>query len=711
MANLELRLLGGYEGTFASGDALEIPTRKSWALLSFLVLQPGRELSRERLAGLLWSGRDDDQARASLRQSLYEIRTALGRELADALEASREGVALHAGRIGVDVLRFERLLKHDDIPNLEAAISLYGGALLERMEVDEPDFDTWLTGERAGLHDLFCRGLERLASERLDRTESAAAIETARRLIRLDPLRETAHRLLMRGLAAEGRRSEALKHFALLERELDAELGVGPDAESCRLHDELLKNVDISIIVQRKTSLSASHKPNSSEPGSPAGRRLTIAAVAGILIATLSATLWGFYSAHREDGPAIAVDSTVSVPASDGPTIAVLPFANLSDDPRQEYLAQGLTEDLISAFSRSSQLLVIARTSVVAYKDKPVKVQTVGQDLGVRYVLEGSIQKMGDDLRITTQLVDAESGHDLWSERFDQKSIHIFALQDEIVRRVLIELQVKLTDGEHARVASRGTTSLNAWLLRLQAISELYKFTPESTLRTRELLQEAHRLDPGWSRPLAGIAWSYWWQAKNGWTDDRDEWIRKGIAFAKKAIELDPNDTLGYMELGNLVQLKGEHERAISLREKAVGIAPNDFQANWGLGGVLLRAGEADRGVRVLQHAERLCPRPPASLVLTLSQAQLIAGHYEDAIETAERARAMAPRRELPYIQLAAAYSALGRSRDARGAAANLLERNPTFSVAHWKTTLSDYRDQVVVDKLASLLTSSGLPE
>lgn len=716
MATLDLRLFGGCEGTFAPGDVLRIPTRKSWALLSYLALHPGRAVSREQLAGLLWSERDSEQARASLRQSIYEIRSALGGELADALDANREVVTIHVDSIGVDVLRFESLLQTHIVQDLEIATSLYTGAFLERMETNEPDFDAWLAGERARLHDLACRGLERLASTQLDNATPAAAIETSRRLIRLDPLRETAHRLLMRGLTADGRRSEAVRQFAVLEGELAAELGVTPDPESIRLRDELFSDCPENSFAHREIAQSSSNdshspKPIRSRPFRLARHPITLSVALGILIVTAIAGLWIGYFNTPEDGPNLAADSPESVPAPDRPTIAVLPFANISDDPQQEYLTQGLTEDLITAFSKSSQLLVIARTSVATYKDNPTKVQTIGKDLGVRYVLEGSVQKMDDSLRITTQLIDAESGHHLWSERFTRKENDIFALQDDIVRRVMIELQVQLTDGEHARIASRGTTNLDAWLLRLQAVAELYKFTRESTLRTRDLLQQAHRLDPEWSRPLAGIAWSYWWEAKNGWTDDREEWIRKGVALAQRAIELDPHDTIGYMQLGNLVQLNGEHERAIALREKAVEIAPNDFQANWGLGAVLARAGEAERGVQVLRHAERLCPRPPASLVWTLSQAQLIAGHYEDAVETANRARAMAPHREPPYIQLAAANAALGRVEDAQRAAADLLRVTPNFSVSHWKTTQKGYRNQAIIDDIGRLLTRSGLPE
>jgi adenylate cyclase len=320
------------------------------------------------------------------------------------------------------------------------------------------------------------------------------------------------------------------------------------------------------------------------------------------------------------------------------------------------------------------------------------------------------VQKSENNLRITAQLIDANSGYHLWSERFDRKFAQLFALQDDIVLSVLVELQVKLIDGEHSRIASRGTRNLDAWLLRVQAMGEIFKFTRESTRRAREMMEMTLKLDPNWARPLAGIAWSYWWEAKKGWAEDREEWIRRGIAFAERAIEKDPEDTLGYMQLGNLAQLQGDHDRAIALREVALKIAPNDFQVNWGLGAVLYRAGEPERAVEILKYAEKLNPRHPASLLLTLSRAQLVAGHYEDAIETAKRVRARKPDRKSSHVHLATAYSALGRMEQARAAAAEVLRIAPDWTVTAWEVSNSEYKDSAVVERMASLLRKAGLP-
>ena len=495
---------------------------------------------------------------------------------------------------------------------------------------------------------------------------------------------------------------------------------------SGRVLDQVEKNVDVGFAYLGSQSVKNIEKPVNAykvlmgpddagkivgtperPPRQAAWRRYALgaAALAGVVVVG-GVGLW--YHGAKPDLVPAAV-AKMDYPLPDKPSVAVLPFENFSGEERDGFIARGLTEDIINALSNVPELFVISRTSSFAFEDKPFTVGEIAEALGVRYIVEGSIQRSGDGVRINTQLVDAVEGNHLWADKFDGETEDLFVLQDEIVRHITIELQIKLTFGDIARVAARGTNNLDAWLLRVQAATEVYKFTRESTARARELSEMAYQLDPYWARPVATIAWSYWFEARQGWTDDREAWIRKGIEFAEKAIEMDANEPLGYMQLANLVQLQGEHDRAVALREKAVELAPNDMAANWGLGTVLYRAGEAERGVEVLKRAERVAPRHPVSLLWGLQEGQFLAGQFEESIETGKRAVARNPNRDHPHVLLVAAYGASGRLEEAQAGATKVLELNPKFTVGRFILS-RNYKNQEDASKLRDLLVKAGLP-
>ena len=709
MVDLTLQLLGSYRGRIGAGQELRLPTKRAWALLSYLALHPDQAISREKLAALFWGERFEEQARSSLRQTLYELRSALGADLAGRLTATRSTVCLSSDSIAVDALQLERLAASKAFDDLALAAELYSGDLLDSLEIGGSDFSAWLEGERTRFRNLVSQCLERLAASHLQRGEPEQALDNARRLIAINPLHEPSHRLVMQALAQSGRRSEALKHYQDLELLLKMELAVAPDGETQALRAEIAAQVDLSVLhttakVEQPQGMVA---PIQITVKRPIHQWLGVGSAVLLLIIGIGVYAWQPWASSVQP----ALIERMTYPLSDRPSLAVMPFDHYSGNEQDGFIAKGFTEDLITALSQLPQLFVTSRTAARALKAQSPTPSQIAEQLSVRYIIEGSIQRSGEQLRITAQLIDAIRGRYLWADNFDATAQDLFTLQDDIVRQILIELDVKLTSGDHARVASRGTRNLDAWLLRQQAMAELYKFTRESTIRTRKLLQAAHEMDPDWARPLAGIAWSYWWEARQGWTDDREAWIRKGMVLAEQAIAKDSQDTIGYMQLGNLYQLAGDHRRAIELREQAVAIAPNDFQANWGLGAVLFRAGQAERAVEIFKHAQRVSPRHPVSFSWVFAQAQLLAGHYEDAIETASYVVDRAPKHELSHLQLAAAYSGLGRRAEAKTAAQALLRIDPGFNVTDYIAGLSDYQDQSMLARLADLLRQAGLPE
>ena len=275
----------------------------------------------------------------------------------------------------------------------------------------------------------------------------------------------------------------------------------------------------------------------------------------------------------------------------DKPSIAVLPFMNMSDDPKQEYFSDGITEEIITALSKVPNLFVIARNSTFTYKGKPVKVKQVSEELGVRYVLEGSVQKSGDRVRITAQLIDALSSHHLWAERYDRDLKDIFALQDEITMKVITALQVELTAGEMAGMMAKGAKNLDAFIKYMQALQFFDKVTKEGNAQAKKILEEAIALDPEYPRLYMGLALTHYMDVWYGTTESPDQSLARAFELAQKAISLDDSNAAAYSVLGQIYMMKKQYDKAIAECERAVSLDPNSADNFLRLGTVLNYAG------------------------------------------------------------------------------------------------------------------------
>ena len=436
--------------------------------------------------------------------------------------------------------------------------------------------------------------------------------------------------------------------------------------------------------------------------------RRVLVTVVVVLIALGGGLVW-WQQWKPEFAPASVEE--MAYPLPDEPSIAVLPFDNYSDDPKLDYFADGLTEDLTSALSKAHGLFVISRNSSATYKGKPVNVKRVSEELGVRYVLEGSVQKAGGELRISAQLIDALSGHHLWAARFDRPAGNIFALQDEIARLVFVELQVQLTEGDHARVAARGTTDLEAWLLRVEAYVEFIKFKREDNLRARELYEAAGEADQNWGRPLAGIAFTHWMDARKGWSASREESIRLGMESAERAVAMDPNEPLGYMALGNLHMLIGDHTRGIELRRKAIELAPNNFVALAGLAMRLKQLGYEQEAIELFERAIRLSPKHPWWVPHGYGLALHLVGRKKEAAEWLQKANSINSKHVSIHVRLAAVYVDLDQMDEARAAAKDVLRLDPKFSISSYQKKGYSFQDSDLNDWYEGLLMQAGFPE
>jgi adenylate cyclase len=435
------------------------------------------------------------------------------------------------------------------------------------------------------------------------------------------------------------------------------------------------------------------------------GLRVALAAVIVLLLIVGGLLIW------RTAFPPVQVASVekMAFPLPDKPSIAVLPFTNMSDDPKQEYFIDGLTDQIISGLSKVPNLFVIARQSTFTYKGKPVKVQRVAEDLGVKYVLEGSVQRTADRIRITAQLIDATTGHHLWSERYDRDPEDIFAIQDDITMEIMKAMRVKLTRGEQARLwVKHETTNLAAYEKSQEARAYILRYTKEDNAQVRQLYEEAIALDPGYASAYAFLGWSHFFDARFGWSKSRAESAKMAFESAQKALEMD--DTLDYAHslLSAVYLIKRQHEKAVAEAERAVALNPNGALVYNTLAGVVGCSGRWEESIIYGKKSIRHDPFPPLTSFHWLGRAYFMTGQYNEAILTFKKLLDVNPNYLPAHAFLAASYSSLGREAEATAAVKEVLRVNPEFSLESYAKTLP-YKNKADVERYIGTLRKAGL--
>ncbi len=409
--------------------------------------------------------------------------------------------------------------------------------------------------------------------------------------------------------------------------------------------------------------------------------------------------------------PQSSIRNPEALPLPDKPSVVVLPFVNMSEDPKQEYFSDGLTEDLTTDLSKLSSLFVIARNSAFTYKGKAVKVQEVSKELGVQYVLEGSVRKADSQIRITAQLVDATTGHHLWSERYDRPLQDLFALQDEIRQKIVTALKVKLTPEEQERLKRFPTDNLEAYDYFLRGEEYYFRYTKEANAQARQMYEKALELDPQYAAVYASLSRAYWsdwiWQ----WSQDPPQSLQQAFTLAQRAIALDDSLPWAHITLGLVYLGKKQHEQAIAEVERAVTLDPNGAGGYAGLGFILNWAGRPEEAIGMTEKALRLNPHDPHdpfNCSYILGHAYRLLGRYEEAIAALKRALVRSPDLLPAHTHLAAAYSELGREAEARAEGTEVLRISPNFSLDAWRQILP-YKDQAEVERYLASLRKAGL--
>jgi TolB-like protein/DNA-binding SARP family transcriptional activator len=677
MDRWRVNLLGRFELRAPNGREIALGARKSIALIASLATAPGQRLARDRLAMVLWEDMPDAQARGNLRQLL-----AATRRLAPFLEADSGSIGFAAEMVETDFTDFETALGEDTPAALEYAASLYRADLLDGFSLRGRGFDEWLTGERERLREhavqLFLRLMERAAA-----TGVEPAIRWALRILAVDPMHEPAHRALMELYAAQGRHAAALRQYEQLRETLLRELNTRPEPQTEALAKRIREG--------RRSPVRTAGPPAAPEAEPPANG----AGAGNSLVAA---------QALPDPSP----------PVPEKPSIAVLPFQNLSGDPEQEYFSDGIVEEITTALSRFRSLFVIARNSAFIYKGRVVDVRQVGRELGVRYLLEGSVRKAADRVRITAQLIDSATAAHLWANRFDGALEDIFDLQDQVTASVVGAISPALEQAEIERVKRKPTESLGAYDYFLRGIAAINQETREDHSAALSLFYKAIDHDPDFASAYGMAAFCYCHRKTNGWIVDHAREMAETARLARRAVELDKNDAVALTWGGfSLAYAVRELDVGVAFIDRALTLNPNLANAWMASGFARNWLGKPDLAIEHLARAMRLSPLDPYTNLRTqtgTAHAHFFAGRYDEASSWVAMVL-----RELPDFQIAlriaaASYALAGRVEDAKRLRERLQRLDPALRISNLHDELGPYRPEHLA-RYVEGLRAAGFPD
>jgi adenylate cyclase len=625
MATLELKLLGEFEARDGIGLPLVVSAKKNRALLAALALAPACSMPRTRIANLLWSDHGEAQAHSSLRQALVALRNDLAAIDPFPLSADRDRLTLDAKRVEVDAILFDRLATSEDVAALRRAASLYRGPLLSDTYVAEPAFDEWLTLERSRLSGCARNVLEKLCA----RETGADRIRFAERLIALDPLREASQRILMQVHFEAGDKALALRHYEICRATLQDELRVTPDAQTEALYQRILHG----------------RPPGESKPVVPG-------------ISTLTS------------------DASSAAPAVDNkPSVAVLPLLAISGDPELDGFCDGLTDDIITGLSRVSAVRVIARNTMLTYKNRAVDVRSVGRELGVQYVIEGSVRWSETRIRVSAQLTEAATGHHIWTQHIDRIRSEMLDVQDDIMKSIVASVQTQLILNEGRKSTARNRrTEEEASQLLARAWQRFLGLTEESLAECGALARRALQLDDKSGLANRILAMTLYHQAYMGFIPCSKVVIDQIYLHAEAAIESDDFDEFCYWAMCCAHLLRKEHALAVASLRRGLKINPNCSLLYGSMGTVLAWSGEPDDSIENNELALRMNPQDPANFFrqFGLALAHYLARRYDEALGHAMEVVETRPSWWLGQLIFCATLGALGRDEEAAQALENV---------------------------------------
>jgi TolB-like protein/Tfp pilus assembly protein PilF len=676
---LHLLLLGAFSLKRGVQPVGSLP-KKAQALLAYLALHRGRSFAREQLATLLWGHSGSEQARRSLRQCLMSLRSALETPN-DVLVADGDQITLSMRDcIDVDVTRFTALGGSSKLHELQTASEIYRDQFLAGMQIAAEPFADWVEVERRRFSSMMSDVLYRLAVAEAGAARTELAIKTAERLTNFDPLREDGHRLLMQILAAAGRRAAALKQFTTCVEILRRELGVEPEPETTQLADAIRRSTPDAAKLATRERLAKRAQ------------------------------------AARDSGTAVGGNRR-ALDLPDKPSIAVVPFSNLSGDADKDYFADGIVEDLSIALGRIPWLFVIASSATGSYRGRTVDVRQIGAELGVRYVLRGSIRRAGNRVRVVVQLTDASNGAHIWADRFEGDLDNVFDIQDRVTSQVAAMIAPAVYAVEMERSQRKPPESLTAYDFYLQALRR-FRVNLEENRLALKLLRKAIELDPGYGAAHGLAARCYQMQKVFGWLPPTDpELVVEGPRLARLAIEIGKSDSEALWMAGHvLAYVNGEHDHGLALIDKSLALNPSSASA-W-ISSCFVRSylpGETETALEHFGRAQRLNPLDSMHHIhwTAAAEAYFVAGRYEEASAAADKTLKEMPTYPPGLRMKVSACGMLGRIAEAQRYVQRLLAVNPDVTVAlqraYWEKPLQ--RSPQALEAHLEGLRRAGLSE
>jgi TolB-like protein/Tfp pilus assembly protein PilF len=632
-------------------------SRKVRALLAYLALAP-RPINRTRLCDLLWDVPNDP--RGELRWCLSKIRSLVDEHSCRRVQTRGDAIALDLSDCFVDVVEIDRAtqsgIKTLELGRLRALSMLFLGDFLDALEIDRsPYFHGWLVAQRRRFRACHAAILEHLVCSLP--AGSDEVFDDLEQWLELAPFDQRAHTILLEALARRGRIGEGEEHLAATAKLFEAEsLDWTPIRDAWRAARNGQACVSLSGPVEIST-------------------------------------------------PSAAPTAVLARPA-----VAILPFANLSGDAEQEYFADGISEDLITALSHWRWFPVIARNSTLAYKGRAIDVTQIGRELNARYVLEGSVRRANDCARIAAQLIDAGTGHHLWAHTYDRRLGDLFELQDEITRTIVGAIEPQLSRAEQQRALRKRPDNLDAWDLSLRALFHLRRGAKQDLAEAERLLTEATRMDPTASYAQSLIALCRFTEALGGWTRNPARALASTHAAAKEAVALDETDWLAHALLGiALLWTQRQYDRALEEQERALALNPSGSLSHQFAGCVQSFAGQPAAAIPHLEAVLQLDPRYQtlASVLADLGLALFLLEESDAALAWFDRAIAEQPDYVRARQRRAACLGHVGRTDEASAALARVLELQPDFSSAYVEATYP-FRDPAHAEMFSDGLRKAG---